>query len=184
MTLEAQRACSCVEDVVCGFCMSGGVAVTSLDLRHYREDALRLDRARSYTQGRVGMPFGKPDGLWVSVKGPDDWPTWCASERWALDRQVPHRVTLSPAANVLLVDSMSALLSFSENYGAPISNWFTQRVAIDWARVAQDFGGIIIAPYQWPARLSVDWYYGWDVASGCIWDLDCIASVDLIEVGS
>lgn len=183
MTLEA-RACACVEDVVCGVCMTGGATALTLDLRHYCADEMSLDRSRRYTQGRVGLPFGKPDGLWVSVKGPDDWPTWCAQEGWALDRQVPHRVVLRPSARVLHIDSMSDLVAFTDTYGGPIPGWFSQRIEIDWIRVAQAFGGVIIAPYQWPARMSLSWYYGWDVASGCIWDLDAIESVDPIEVGS
>jgi len=38
--------------------------------------------------------------------------------------------------------------------------------------VSKEYDGIEIAPYQWDARLSLIWYYGWDVASGCIWNLD------------
>ena len=40
--------------------------------------------------------------------------------------------------------------------------------------------GIIIAPYQWYCRMTVDWYYTWDCASGCIWNLDAIESVNAV----
>ncbi len=47
---------------------------------------------------------------------------------------------------------------------------------LEWDKVKDKYQGIIIAPYQWECRLALEtcWYYGWDCASGCIWDLDCI----------
>jgi len=42
---------------------------------------------------------------------------------------------------------------------------------IDWPRVAEHYAGIEICPYLSSKRMDDDafWYYGWDVASGCIW---------------
>lgn len=39
-----------------------------------------------------------------------------------------------------------------------------------------------ITPYCWPARMDPDliWYYGWDCASGCIWDASTIHQVTRI----
>lgn len=48
--------------------------------------------------------------------------------------------------------------------------------SIDWLRVKTQYGGIEIAPYQWKRRLSSFWYYGWDCASGAIWDRDVLIS--------
>lgn len=55
---------------------------------------------------------------------------------------------------------------------------------LDWLKVKQKYQGIIIAPYQWKCRMAQEtkWYYGWDCASGCIWDLDCIDEFKLIEI--
>ena len=63
----------------------------------------------------------------------------------------------------------------------PESDWarrFRDRY-IDWPAVATDYPGLIIAPYQWSCRMSefTRWYYGWDCASGCIWNADAIARV-------
>ncbi|QBI98814.1 hypothetical protein SEA_BOBBY_184 [Mycobacterium phage Bobby] len=49
---------------------------------------------------------------------------------------------------------------------------------IDWGKVAADYGGIIIAPYQWSRRMDPHWYYTWDCASGCIWNLEAIESLE------
>jgi len=54
--------------------------------------------------------------------------------------------------------------------------------AIRWDDVAKKYSGIEINPYIWKARYEFDWYYGWDVASGCIWKEDGIKSFERIEV--
>ena len=55
---------------------------------------------------------------------------------------------------------------------------------IDWPRVASDYAGIEICPYLSSKRMDEDsfWYYGWDVASGCVWDSKGIT--DLVEKGN
>jgi hypothetical protein len=39
----------------------------------------------------------------------------------------------------------------------------------NWERVARDYDGVIISPYQFNRRMTLMWYYPWDCASGCIW---------------
>ena len=54
----------------------------------------------------------------------------------------------------------------------------------NWAPTAAQYAGVIIAPYQWERRLdgdASDWYYGWDCASGCIWNADAIASIAVLS---
>lgn len=131
-------------------------------------------------------PYSKPRGFWVSVDGEDDWPSWCASEEFRdTGAQHHHRVTLADGARVLVVDSVSALDDFTERYGVP-DHRFSVRPSkgdgIDWVAVAEDWQGIIIAPYQWECRLTLSWYYTWDCASGCIWDADAIASVEPVVI--
>jgi len=56
---------------------------------------------------------------------------------------------------------------------------------IDWEAVAKRYTGIEIEPYNWERRnsgpnnnysMSMLWYYGWDCASGCVWELDALVS--------
>ena len=76
------------------------------------------------------------------------------------------------------------VLNFAKLYPYAKSLWHNELDTheIDWKKVKSKYQGIIIAPYQWSCRLNLDsnWYYGWDCASGCIWDLDCIKDFKLI----
>lgn len=150
------------------------------DLRIYgrsKSSVLTLDRERSYEQ-RAGY---KPNGLWVSVG--DDWDRWCRGEdlTWTVDVPV-HSVTLTDDAadHLLILNSESAV----RDMPTVQAHRGLRCEYIDWPTLASQYGGIVIAPYQWGARLDVMWYYGWDCASGCIWDLALIASVDEMTVAS
>ena len=126
--------------------------------------------------------YDKPKGLWVSVRGKDDWENWCRGESFGdIDKQRCYRVSLTDDANILRIRTADELDSFSQKYGMDLGHGL-QRNGIDWARVAKEYQGIIIAPYIWSRRLngpSSDWYYGWDCASGCIWDVSAIAGVTI-----
>lgn len=133
---------------------------------------------RSVTQSPEIMSYRKPNGFWVSVKGEDDWPNWCRSEEFGLDKLVVcHRVELAPSANILHLPSVAAIDDFTAEYLRPGPVPYLDGIA--WPLVARAYDGIIIAPYQWERRLglSTNWYYGWDCASGCIWNADAVASV-------
>jgi len=54
-------------------------------------------------------------------------------------------------------------------------------IYIDWGRVAEDYSGIEIAPYLYEARMKHMWYYGWDVASGCIWGKGVVKNITKIS---
>lgn len=128
-----------------------------------------------------GRRGDKPDGLWVSVDGPDDWPTWTREEEYCdTTQQYHYRVALADDARILYLGTPEAMDAFTAEYGAPGPDWIIQ-----WAEVAKRYQGIIIAPYQWSRRFELSWYYGWDCASGCIWDASAIDSVELLlEVAS
>lgn len=133
----------------------------------------------------------KPHGFWVSVKGPTDWASWCVDNEFCADSiEREYRVELVPEANVLVLDSVASLLDFTQTFSTPWE-WESDRATaldlprpINWPAVAQAWGGIVIAPYQWSLRMDLHWYYGWDCASGCIWDLSQIQSVTSMELSS
>jgi hypothetical protein len=90
-------------------------------------------------------------------------------------------------SRLLRLTSEQAIHTFTEKYRAKIDDlpvWMagTRSISsmhIEWPKVAAEYGGIEIAPYQWSCRLDPDvsWYYGWDVASGCIWDASLITAI-------
>ena len=127
----------------------------------------------------------KPEGLWVSVEGEDDWHEWCTSEEFRVELLAcATEVVLKPDAKILRLSTASQLDQLESEYGVPDEVLKSSRisyVSIQWERVAEKYQGIIIAPYMWSCRLDMMWYYAWDCASGCIWDADAVAELRPIE---
>lgn len=132
--------------------------------------------------------FDKPNGLWVSVEGEHDWLSWCEAESYGSPReQLCYEVVLSERANILRIESAEELRGFTRKYGVDpyIGTQFqgTLGKGINWDAIATEYDGIIIAPYRWECRLAPDtgWYYGWDCASGCIWDAEAVGRITLVQ---
>jgi hypothetical protein len=106
----------------------------------------------------------KPKGLWYGIG--TSWINWVRSEmpEWEVENIFSIDINES---GIKIIRGYDELLEFDNEYG--VNESFYR--AIDWGRVSMDYDGIEIAPYINKARLDrkVSWYYGWDVASGCIW---------------
>lgn len=153
-------------------------------LLHYSHKPFQL-RPCSYLQTFGTANPGKPNGLWVSVEGEADWPSWCESDAPQFLGEYITEITLLPSMKhrVLVIDNLPVFDAFHEQYSHVPDykkKWpkDIQSKDIDWGRVSAMYAGIIIAPYQWDRRLNrtTNWYYGWDCASGCIWDISVIES--------
>jgi hypothetical protein len=122
----------------------------------------------------------KPRGFWLSDDDcEDNWRAWCEAETFSLGNLAcVHDVALRDTANVLRLAGAYEIDAFDRQYTGELCRGISY---IDWARVASDYDGIIITPYIWERRLTntARWYYGWDCASGCIWNADAIASITL-----
>jgi len=131
--------------------------------------------------------FLKPSGFWVSDEDEFGWSEWCRGEEFHLEAlRYAFEVTIKPDANVLLVSGADNFLAFHERFAvhdlADAYYSVFDKGSPDWVAVAEQFQGIVITPYLWEFRLSgYDWYYGWDCASGCIWDAEAIGSVTLLR---
>ncbi len=124
----------------------------------------------------------KPSGLWVSVG--TEWLDWCRAEDFRTDQPIfDHAVILASTANILTLASPGDIDTFTDRYGKQISPQWDSRY-IDWDEVAAQYDGILISPYQWSRRNErhTFWYYGWDVASGCIWNPGVVALGEAVEV--
>lgn len=148
--------------------------------RHYSASPVLeiLDRdQREHPRHAVGP---KPWGFWLSVVGPDDWEGWCIDneqQSWIEGHHI-YDVTLSESANVLFLKHPYELDSFHREYA--VTDALGWNSYPDWTRVASHYDGIVIAPYQWQRRLHApvsDWYYGWDCASGVIWNAHAVAGL-------
>jgi hypothetical protein len=142
--------------------------------------------------GMRGDRAMKPVGLWVSVEGENDWPSWCKAEGFALEALThPTEIVLRPDANVLCLNGEQDIRAFHAEYGCrPFyadeigKDALFHGTAVRWGLVAERYAGIIIAPYVWTLRLDdeVRWYYGWDCASGCIWKADAVAALQPLPI--
>jgi hypothetical protein len=124
----------------------------------------------------------KPSGLWVSVDGDNDWEEWCRSEGFWEGMKHRYKIKLVKDTNVLLIDNADDLRAFTKKYAdTELSNrlGLSHQMHLRWNAIAQFYGGLIISPYLWECRYDDEtfWYYGWDCASGCIWDHRCVQDV-------
>lgn len=149
-------------------------------VEHWSETSTVIDLAR--IPGEGCRRSDKPDGFWVSVPGSHGWTDYLRENGLPLP---PHRhqIELAAGARILFLDSVEAILDFSDRHPAtslsPSGGTPVPGEGIDWDAVVERWQGIIIAPFQATLRREprTRWYYGWDCASGCIWDPAAIASV-------
>lgn len=121
----------------------------------------------------------KPNGLWYECQdgSSSTWKEFCefglSSGYSKYDST--YNVVLNDY-NVLFIPDEHHFEKFYEMYSVnhqadPDGTKGFDKV-IDWPKVAEHYAGIEICPYLSSKRMDDDsfWYYGWDVASGCIWD--------------
>lgn len=147
-----------------------------MELSHYSDKIINvLDRDYTYPES-----YHKPNGFWVSVDGNKDWKAWCESEDFLIEKLVfKHNIILSEKNNILYLDNDNEILKFNDDYVIGDKKDYGNK--INWSELKKDYQGIVIAPYSFNLRFDMrtHWYYTWDCASGCIWDLNAI---DRIEV--
>jgi hypothetical protein len=143
--------------------LEGGVI-----LRHYSAAPLVFDPTRTYASNSF-----KPHGLWLSVADEHGWKEWCEGEDFNIEG-LAHSVDFAPtdSANILHLNSVGAIQDFTHEYKLQAGGRYN--LIINWARVTSGYDGIIISPYQWSCRHDLMWYYPWDCASGCVWNLNAL----------
>lgn len=157
-------------------------------LIHFADKPVVLGTMIARGQDEAGCM--KPTGLWVSDEDEFGWRAWCIDNDFRLDQLTHvHEVTLSNTAEICYLRTPREIVEFGRAFlitHGPLGEMTARGMfyALDWVRVIQRWGGIIITPYQWACRLEHDcfWYYGWDCASGCIWEPTAIGSVILREI--
>ena len=128
--------------------------------------------------------LGKPKGFWVSVDKEYGWPEWCADNKFRdIKKQYHYRIILAPDSNILHISTANDMKEFQKQYqlGDLSANRFAF-TGISWKDVSLDYQGIIISPFMPSVQYdnTVKWYYGWDCASGCIWDSSAVAWTELL----
>jgi hypothetical protein len=122
----------------------------------------------------------KPDGLWFSIGDGADWIKLCKKANgWCLDvLNYQTEIVFSESANILRLASAEDIDAFTAAY---VMN--SAATKIDWRRVAQKFGGIIIAPHvdERSNHENTRWYYHWEIASGCVWRKSAVKCLRLLK---
>lgn len=157
------------------------------DLYHYTDQPLTQVYSKSQAsevQGWLAPP--KPEGLWVSVDGDHDWPSYARGIPFLVPNlRLRYQIVLREPERLLWLSTVPEMLEFTRTYNKHVDwggiDWTGHH--IDWQFVARRYAGIVISPYQGACRLGLllpvrtQWYYCWDCASGCIWDAEVIGTV-------
>lgn len=121
----------------------------------------------------------KPNGLWYECQdgSSTSWKEFCefGLTGGASRYDSSYNVALNDY-NILFIpdehhfEKFYKMYSVNPPYDPDGSKGFDK--LIDWPLVADHYAGIEICPYLSNKRHDDDsfWYYGWDVASGCVWD--------------
>lgn len=157
---------------------------SSLRLSHFSKTPLKLENL-TYPSNKIydlrGTYFDKPQGLWLSDESDYGWKSWCKENQFNLKNlkyQIEFDVSLE---GILLLKTEKDMLSFTKEFSEGNPTLFAlpnfKMQGIDWDKVKQKYHGIIITPYQGNVHFTLSWYYGWDCASGCIWNLSNLTEV-------
>jgi hypothetical protein len=121
--------------------------------------------------------------LWLSDEDAEQsWSKWCTDEDFDGLGTTSSTFDLVPDHNVLILTSADDLRGFTADF-ADDRKPFRGHGYIDWHRVADKYQGLLITPYVWSMRLddSTFWYYGWDCASACVWDVSALTKVNAMS---
>ncbi len=115
----------------------------------------------------------KPKGMWLSTIGTDDnWRSWlkynemfCHNERYWKQFDVDMK-------NILCITNDDEFIKFDKKYVIYKSKYQSKVI---WDDIYKQYDGIAIIPHFSEFHLTHDWYYMWDCASVCIWNLDVVS---------
>ena len=137
-------------------------------------DNQELDLTKVYSQETFHF---KPKGLWYALD--QEWIDWCNDnmEGWVRPNIIKLEID---EANLLILKTKKEVETFARRFNTPIEG--SLFASIDWLEVSKTYSGIEIQNYRIIKYndlldfMSDAWFLGWDVSSGCIWDLSIIKS--------
>ena len=145
-----------------------------MQLIHWSADKMKYNPNRIYPDFSKKSYRSKPCGLWLSVEEDFGWASWSIGEDFHTEKLREAAVFyLGDEEHVLILRDRDDILRFTKKYSYKIHDCL---LMIDWGKVKKECKGLIISSYCWDLRLDPRyfWYYGWDCASACIWDLSAI----------
>ena len=127
----------------------------------------------------------KPNGLWYECQdgSSETWKEFCTL---GMSKGYQYDSTYNVMLNdyeILFIPDEHHFEKFYKMYSVDHPSGPKFDKMIDWPKVAEHYAGIEICPYLSNKRMDDDsfWYYGWDVASGCVWDSSGVK--EIIQAG-
>jgi hypothetical protein len=117
--------------------------------------------------------FSKPTGTWYA-RG-EEWMRFLLGEWQSALTKYSHAFMIDiDYTSMLRINTEKKMDEFEKRWVNQIEGSYLY--GIDWTEVAKQYKGIEIIPYFWNYRHQSkgNWYYTWDIASGCIWDASAI----------
>ena len=132
---------------------------------------------RNVAQPPSVISVQKPEGLWYGCGS--SWIDFVRTEMNGMIEESGYLYEIVPSSAVLKIRDDDEFQQFELDFASPKLDMMEQKT-IDWPMVAATYAGIEICPYNPRRRMKSMWYYGWDVASGCIWDSSGIAGAPIL----
>jgi hypothetical protein len=123
----------------------------------------------------------KPVGLWYGCGA--EWIEYMEDELPSMLADVRYLYEVIPNMDrIISLRTVEQVRKFDRDFGTNRYPGFERDgfEEVRWKEVARHADGIEICPYQWTLRTAIDWYYAWDVASGCIWRPDGLRELRLV----
>lgn len=148
-------------------------------LSHFSKEKFEFDPKWDYSDSKKRGSRMKPGGLWLSDESDYGWKQWCESAEFRLDYFAYKTDFEIDLKDVVVLDTDEKFIKFNEEFSHPYIAGFRDIKRIEWRSISDRYKGVVISPYRWSLRLELgmSWYYGWDCASACIWDLSAVTPV-------
>ena len=143
-------------------------------------DRIELNLAKTYPQERAVL---KPRGLWYGID--NEWIEWCKNNMVHRVKKKIIELEDINLSKILIIENFKQLKVFSEEFSYKVDPYVNY---INWEKISKKYSGIEIQNYykikekeSFPDLDNI-WFWGWDVSSGCIWDLSIIKSFKYYEI--
>ena len=138
-----------------------------MQLIHYSKNIIESLDDRPYPQEHMRC-HAKPNGFWFSVEEEglkDGWKEWCKAEDFRVEHlRYSYQLILKHSAKILHLKTPEEIFEFTKKYAASSRSYDEEydNNELKWDEIRKEYQGIIISPYQWDCRLSLEsqWYYG------------------------
>ena len=119
----------------------------------------------------IQKPDDKPNGFWYGFG--NEWIDWTETAGPERKGKYIYEVYINDS-KILQINDDQQFIEFTKEYKSRKQIIPEIIFSIDWPRIEFKYDGIEINPYIDHARNDIKafWYYSWDIASGCIWNLN------------